>query len=76
MAKVRFTGRVFPQAAQVSVQDHPQLMWKDSENDYDLTIDISIQNNIIAIDCDISKFDPNLHFVPVYMRAFVSHERR
>jgi hypothetical protein len=70
MPKVRFAGRIFPQAVQLSVKDHPQINWKDVENDLDITFTISVQNGEVTVDCDLNKFDSALHLTSVYMRAF------
>lgn len=70
MPKVRFAGRIFPQVVQLSVKDHPQINWKDDENDLDISFAISIQNGTVTVDCDVNKFDPALHLTSLYMRAF------
>jgi hypothetical protein len=70
MPKVRFTGRIFPHAIQLSVKDHPQINWKDVENDLDMTFTIGIDGNAVTVDCEVNKFDPALHITPLFMRAF------
>jgi hypothetical protein len=70
MPKVQFAGRIFPEAIQLSVKDHPQINWRDDENDLDINFAISIQNGAVTVDCDVNKFDPGLHLTSLYMRAF------
>ena len=69
MDRVRFAGRIFPAAAQLSVTDHPQISWHDDEHGLDITFTISIQNNRVVVDCDVDKFDP-ADVTALYMRAF------
>jgi hypothetical protein len=70
MPKVQFAGRIFPEAIQLSIKDHPQINWKDDENDLDINFAISIQKGAVTVDCDVNKFDPALHLTSLYMRAF------
>jgi hypothetical protein len=69
MPKVRFGGRIFPFEIKVSIQDHPQINWKDTENDLDITFAITIQNSTVTVDCEVNRFEQSL-ITPLYMRAF------
>lgn len=69
MPRVRFRGRIFPGGVQITVADHPQINWHDSKNNLDITFTISVQNSIVTVDCDVSRFDPAL-ITAIYMRAF------
>ena len=69
MPRVRFSGTIFPTGVNLSVADHPQINWHDDENQLDITFTITIQNNAVKVDCDVSRFDPTL-ITALYMRAF------
>ena len=69
MPRIRFIGRIFPTGVNLSVADHPQLNWHDDENKLDITFAISIQNSVVKVDCDVSRFDSTL-ITAIYMRAF------
>jgi hypothetical protein len=69
MLRVRFSGRIFPTGVNLSVADHPQINWHDDENDFDITFTTTIQNNVVTVDCDVSRYDPTL-ITALYMRAF------
>ncbi len=70
MPVIRFDGRVLPAAIQVSVQDHPSINWKDAEEDLDIKFTISIRNGIVSVECEVEKFDQDVHMVRIFMRAF------
>jgi hypothetical protein len=70
MPRVRFAGRIFPEAIKLSVQDNPQINWRDVESDLEITFTLIIQNGAVSVDCDVNKFDYNLHIESIYMRAF------
>jgi hypothetical protein len=69
MPRVRFTGRIFPTGVNLSVADHPQVNWHDEENNLDIRFTTTIQNNVVTVDCDVSRFDQTL-ITAIYMRAF------
>ncbi len=69
MPKLKFTGSVYPKAIKVSVDDHPLLTWRSEELGFVMTCSVQIQNNEVAIDCDIDRFEPSL-LTPVVMRAY------
>jgi hypothetical protein len=69
MPRVRFAGRIFPTGVHLSVAGHPQISWHDDQNELDITFTIAIENNIVTVDCDVSRFDSTL-ITPIYMRAF------
>jgi hypothetical protein len=52
-----------------AVADHPQINWRDDENNLDMTFAIGIQEGRITVDCEVNRFEPSL-ITPIFMRAF------
>ena len=73
MPKILFHGRVFPEAFDVSLFVKPTTQFKDKQiTDLGLVFSatVSIENNKVAIECDLNKFDKTTHLMPVAMRAY------
>jgi hypothetical protein len=70
MPIIRFAGRVLPTFIELTIRDHPEINWRESEADLDMTFQISIQNGRITVECALNRFEQTQHLIPVYMRAF------
>jgi len=69
MVKVRFTGRIFPAAINISIDNHPATNWKSPDLGLDMTFRVQIKNNNITIECEMNRFDGASHVTPLFMRA-------
>ncbi|WP_316195839.1 MULTISPECIES: hypothetical protein [unclassified Bradyrhizobium] len=68
MPKIRFAGRILPEAINLSVQDHPTISWKSGLSGTEGRFEISIVANAITVDCELHRFESQ-HFTEVYARA-------
>jgi hypothetical protein len=69
MPTIAFGGRVLPAVIQISVADHPTVNWWDDEMQMTISFKITIQQGIVAVLCEVHKFDQATHLVGLYMRA-------
>src|SRR5229473_3611747 len=70
MPTVRFIGRVLPAAIDVSIPNEPEFTWTSHDLGLDMTFRLQIQKNSVIVDCDVNKFVPADHLVPLFMRAY------
>lgn len=73
MAKLRFTGRIYPTALHVSINNFPSVQWIDGwtiEAGLTPICHVAVQKNEVSIDVEVVHFDRELHFVPLAMRAY------
>jgi hypothetical protein len=67
MPKVRLVGRILPSAITVSASSLPSTRW--NEPDLEMTFRVNIVNSRMEVECELDKWNKDLHFMPVYMRA-------
>jgi hypothetical protein len=70
MPKLRFTGTIYPTAIKTSITNHPKINWKSADLGFSLDIGVEINENKVAIDCEIDNFDRQRHLTPIVMRAY------
>jgi hypothetical protein len=71
MVRIRFNGRIYPDALGVSTTNLPSVRWSDGgmlSLGLEPVCHLKIENNIVTIDVDIQRFDPS-YFTSLVMRA-------
>jgi hypothetical protein len=69
MADVRFEGQVFPAGLNITIRKHPMLEIRDSDLDYTMRFDVSIEGGKVAIDCEVDNYSRSTHYARLYIRA-------
>jgi hypothetical protein len=73
MVRIRFIGRIYPSAMDVSMTNFPSIHWGDpglTDLGIDARCHVQIENNNVAVDIDLNKFDATEHLTPISMRAY------
>lgn len=68
MAKLRFIGKVVPECIQITVRGHPTLNWRNAEQGIEAKFDVHIENNIVFVDFESNRSDPE-HLGQAVIRA-------
>jgi hypothetical protein len=69
MTSVHFSGRVLPVGLGISIPNQPTFHWKADDVGLEMTFRLKVQNGSIVIDCDVNEFDPDTHFMALFLRA-------
>jgi hypothetical protein len=67
---IRFRGRVFPAALNLTIRKHPTLKIRDIGEDYDMLFDVAVENGEVTVDCFVEDYREELHYSPLFTRAF------
>jgi hypothetical protein len=72
MVRIRFNGRIYPEAISVSMTNLPSVRWSDGGMialGLEPACHTKIENNVVTMDVDIQRFD-TAYFTPLVMRAY------
>jgi hypothetical protein len=67
---VRFQGRVLPPGLNLTTRKHPTVKVRDQDLDYDMYLDVIIEDGKIIVDCSVENYRREKHYSRLFMRAF------
>jgi hypothetical protein len=76
MTCVQFGGHVFPKALGLTVRKPATTIVRDSDTDYDMIFDVSIQDGTVTVNCDVANYNREKHLDRLMVRAFDLATRR
>jgi hypothetical protein len=73
MPRVRFSGRIYPSAFHISIDNLPAVDWRDEELESlglnGTTCHVTIQQSVVSVECEVQHFSKEHHLMPLYIRS-------
>jgi hypothetical protein len=69
MPNLRFTGKILPAKASITINFHPTMHWESTEFGIRSEIMVEIKESIISVTCNLDKFDAKVHMQPLLKRV-------
>jgi hypothetical protein len=66
LAKIRFTGRVLPSVVNVTISNHPTIVWRDEDGAASFAA--HIKDGLVTVECDTERTDSE-HITELYRRS-------
>jgi hypothetical protein len=69
MKMIQFSGRVLPPSYEITLDPIPQVSCFFPDFNMRVGFRVAVRESIVTVDCYCPEFDPDVHFIPIYIRA-------